>query len=81
MVHEKNFFHFVEHLTDACCPWSKSVLSIRPNFIEVMFITSCTVNPSDLGWLNTHAVGSKWFVTSEDNETHIVVRFFDDDDV
>lgn len=78
MEHEKNFFHFVEHLTDTCCPWHKSVLSIHTSFIEVMFITSCTVRPSDLGWLNTHAVGGQWFLTSEDNETHIVVRFFDE---
>ena len=80
MVHEKNFQEFVKHLTDTCCPWQKSYVSICTSYIEVTFTTTSVVRPSDLGWLNTHAVGGKWFVTSENDETHIVVRFYDDDD-
>lgn len=79
-MYEKNFLNFVAHLTDNCCPWHKSVVTIHTTSIEVMFITSCMVNPSDLGWLNTHAVGGTWFITSEENETHIVVRFYNEED-
>lgn len=81
MVHEKNFQEFVKHLTDTCCPWQKSIVSIYTSSIEVTFITTSMVRPSDLGWLNTHAVGGLWSITAVDNETHIVVRFFDDDDL
>jgi hypothetical protein len=77
---EKNFLDFVKHLTDICCPWHKSVVAIYATYIEVTFVTSTMVRPSDLGWLNTHAVGGEWFVTSEDNETHIVVRFHENDE-
>lgn len=79
-MNEKNFLNFVAFLTDIDCPWHKSVVTILPTSIEVRFITTSMVHPSDLGWLNTHAVGGKWFITSENDETHIVVRFYDEED-
>lgn len=75
---ERNFLNFVAHLTDNCCPWRKAVIDIRLSLIEMTFVTAAAVNPSDLGWLNTHAVGGSWFIVAEDGETHIVVRFYED---
>lgn len=77
---EKNFFDFVAHLTDYCCPWHKSVVGIGNTYIEVTFVTSAVIHPSDLGWLNTHAVGGNWFIVAENDETHIVVRFYENDE-
>lgn len=77
---QENFLNFVAHLFDNCCPWTKSVIKTYPTSIEVRFITTTMVKPSDLGWLNTHCVGGEWFVTSQDDETHIVLRFYEDDE-
>ena len=74
----KNFMNFVTFLTYPDCPWATSVIKQHKTYIEVKFITSCVVRPSDLGWLNTHAIGGEWFVTTEDDEIHIVVRFHDE---
>lgn len=78
---EKNFLDFVAHLTDNCCPWHKSVVAIYATYIEVTFVTSTMVRPSHLGWLDAYVDGGEWFVTSEDDETHVVVRFFENDEV
>lgn len=78
---KKIFLAFAACLTDPDCPWGKSIVSSKLSYIEVMFTTSCMVHPSDLGWLNAHAVGGRWFITSEDDEIHIVVRFEDDEEV
>lgn len=76
----KNFMNFVACLTDTDCPWATSVIKTHKSYIEVMFITSCVLRPSELGWLNTHAIGGEWFVTSENDETHIVVRFHENNE-
>ncbi len=76
----KNFLNFVTFLTDPDCPWHKSVVAICKNYIEVTFVTSVVIHPSDLGWLNTHAVGGSWFIVAENDETHIVVRFHNEDE-
>ena len=77
----KNFLDFVTWLTDPDCPWHKSIISIHVSYIDVMFVTSCQIHPSDLGWLNTHAVGGRWFITSENDEIQVIVRFQDDDEI
>lgn len=76
----KHFLDFMGHLTDNCCPWSTSIIKITQTYIDVVFATSGSVQPVDLGWVNTHAVGSKWFITAEDGKVRVVVRFYDDDD-
>lgn len=80
MMMQKNFLDFMSFLTDPDCPWATSVVNTHTSYIDVMFVTSCMVRPSDLGWLNTHVVGGEWFITSENDEIHIVVRFHNDDE-
>ena len=78
---KKNFLAFAAWLTAPDCPWQKSVIFILDSYIEVNFVTSCKVNPRDLDWLSTHAVGSRWHITAEHDDIHIVVRFEDDEEI
>lgn len=79
MINE-NFLNFVTYLTDIECPFHKSVIETCPNSIEVRFLTTSIVKPSDLGWLNTHVVGGEWFISTGYDEIHIVVRFYNEDE-
>lgn len=76
----RNFLNFVQCLLNPECPWSGSGITTHSSYIELRFFTSCIVKPADLGWLNTHANGGEWFITSDHNYIQVVVRFHKEDD-
>lgn len=78
---KKNFLAFMAWLSDPDCPWGRAIVTTNLSYIDVVFVTSRTVHPSYLGWLNTHAVGGRWFITPNDDELQIVVRFDDEEEV
>lgn len=69
----------MEQVTDIDCPFSSFYFVSYKSFIDVTFIVSTSVNPTDLGWLNTHLVDGRWFITAENDSIRIIVRFEDKD--
>ena len=76
---KKTFLQFMEQVTDIDCPFSSFNVVSYKTFIEVTFIVATSVNPTALGWLNTHLVNGRWFITAEADSVRIVVRFVDED--
>lgn len=77
---KKAFLKFMEHVVSVDCPFYPFSVSIYRTFIEVKFVTKCSVKPGDLGWLNTHLIGGRWFIISENDSIAVIVRFEADND-
>lgn len=61
------------------CPFNSFNVVSYKSFIDVTFIVATSVKPNDLGWLNTHLVDGRWFITAENDSIRIIVRFEDKD--
>lgn len=71
----KAFLKFMEQVMCNDCPFSSFNVASYKSFMDVTFIVSTSVRPNDLGWLNTHLVDGRWFITAEDDSIRIIVRF------
>lgn len=77
---KKAFLKFMEHIIDFDCPFSRFTVTTYKGFIEVKFIITDSICPEDLGWLNTHLVDGRWFITTGVSIISLVVRFFENDE-
>lgn len=77
---KKAFLTFMGHVISIDCPFHTFSVSNYKSYIEVKFINKCYVRPEDLGWLNTHLIGGRWFIISENDSTIVLVRFEEDND-
>lgn len=71
----KAFLKFMEQVMTNACPFYNFSVSIYKSFIEVKFIIATSVRPEELGWLNTHLIGGRWFIIAENDSIRLVVRF------
>lgn len=76
---KKAFLKFMEHVLDDGCPFYTFNVSTYKTDIEVVFVIATTVKPADLGWINTHLVGGRWFLAAEENSIRLIIRFDDTD--
>ena len=71
----KAYLKFMEHVVSIDCPFFSFSVKFYRSYIEVRFIIASSLTPEDLGWLNTHLLGGRWFLTAEEDSVIIVVRF------
>lgn len=74
-----NFLNFIASITDPQCPWDKALISTYTSMVEVVFVTSGSINQSNIVWLNNQLMGGEWFIMSDENKIKIVVRFHYED--
>ena len=72
---KKAFLKFMEHVLIDGCPFYTFSISTYKSYIEVVFIVATIIKPSDLGWINTHLVGGRWFLVAEENSIRLIIRF------
>ncbi len=77
---KKAFLEFMTHVMTNDCPFYTYNVSIYKSFIDVVFVISTTINPSDLGWINTHLIGGRWFLAAENDSIRLTIRFDETDD-
>lgn len=77
---KKAFLKFMGYVGDVDCPFYTFNVSTYKTYIEVAFTIATAVKPSDLGWLNTHLEGGRWFVVGERDTVKLIVRFDKTDD-
>lgn len=75
----KAYLKFMEHVGSIDCPFFSFSVNFYRSYIEVRFIIASSLNSEDLGWLNHHLLGGRWFLTAEENSVIIVVRFEETD--
>lgn len=73
----KAFLKFMEHVVSIDCPFNNFSVSTYKSYIEVKFIIATSVKPNELGWLNTHLIGGRWFLVAEQGAIHLIIRFDD----
>ena len=76
----KAFLKFMEHVVSIDCPFFSFSVNFYRSYIEVRFINELSLTPENLGWLNTHLLGGRWFITAEGDSVIIVVRFEETDE-
>ena len=76
----QSFLKFMEQVMSIDCPFYNFIVSTYKNFIEVNFIIITSIRPEELGWLNTHLIGGRWFLIAKDDSIRLIVRFEEDND-
>lgn len=65
----------MEHVIAIDCPFYNFSVSTYKSYIEVRFIVTTSIWPDELGWLNTHLIGGRWFIIAENDSIRLTVRF------
>lgn len=72
---KKAFLQFMGDVLICDCPFYTFSVTTYKSYIEVVFIIATMIKPSDLGWINDHLVGGRWFLVAEENSIRLIVRF------
>lgn len=70
----------MEHVLSIDCPFYTFNVRTYKTYIDVTFIVATSIQPNDLGWLNTHLIGGRWFLVAENDSIMVIVRFEDTDE-
>lgn len=70
----------MEHVLSIDCPFYTFNVQTYKTYIDVTFIIATSIKPNDLGWLNTHLIGGRWFLVAENDTIKVIVRFEDTDE-
>lgn len=70
----------MEHVLSIDCPFYTFNVQTYKTYIDVTFIVATSIKPNDLGWLNTHLIGGRWFLVAENDTIKVIVRFEDTDE-
>lgn len=77
-IMKENVMKFMGHLLDVDSPFNDYAVKKLPNIIDVVITTNATIEPSALGWLNTHLVGGRWWISADADCVQITIRFYED---